>query len=77
LKDNAPLDYFTKILNQIAQNNVALGTIESVELLKQNLEANDIPETILTATAETYKDFLLTRRKLISNRIKKYYYEWL
>ena len=77
LKDNAPVDYFTKILNQIAQNNVALGTIESVELLKQNLAANDIPETILTATAETYKDFLLTRRKLISNRIKKYYYEWL
>lgn len=77
IKDAAPVDYFNKIQEQINVSNIMLGTIDTAELLKQNLEANDIPESVLTATSETYKEFLLTRRKLMSNRIKKYYYEWL
>lgn len=77
LKDAAPIDYFEKIKSQINNGKLLLGTIDDNALLLKNLEANDIPVEVMKGTFENYDEFLLKRRRLMSNRIKKYYYEWL
>jgi hypothetical protein len=68
-----PSDYFKEILSQISGGKRKYGNIiERKELLK-NLRENCIPSEILEEEI-SYEDFLVKRRKLISEKIKKYYF---
>jgi len=74
IKDNAPLLYFGRIRDAISNGSIELGTIDSHEDLIQNLIENDIPESVINRDHTTYAEFLQERRQLMSQRIKKYYY---
>lgn len=70
----APCEYFTKALEQCKNGQCCVGTILSEEELKNNLKTNCIPERVLTMQASDYDEFLLERRKMMAEKIKKYYY---
>ena len=70
----APSEYFTKALEQCNNNQCSVGTILNEEDLKNNLKMNCIPERIFSMQASDYDEFLLERRKMMAEKIKKYYY---
>ncbi len=70
----APSEYFTKALEQCHNNQCSVGTILNEEDLKNNLKTNCIPEKIFSMQASDYDEFLLERRKMMAEKIKKYYY---
>jgi len=70
----APSEYFTKALEQCHNNQCSVGTILNEEDLKNNLKMNCIPEKIFSMQASDYDEFLLERRKMMAEKIKKYYY---
>ncbi|WP_153846632.1 MULTISPECIES: GmrSD restriction endonuclease domain-containing protein [Sphingobacterium] len=74
IKDHAPQLYFGRIKDAISNKSIELGTIDSHEDLIQNLIENDIPESVINRDHTTYAEFLQERRQLMSQRIKKYYY---
>lgn len=69
----SPIEYMTKVRNQIESNIFDICTIDSESLLMENLIQNDIPLTILDADQSNYKDFLKLRRIMMANKIKLYY----
>ena len=70
----APSEYFTKALEQCNNNKCSVGTILNEEDLKNNLKMNCIPERIFSMQASDYDEFLLERRKMMAEKIKKFYY---
>lgn len=70
----APCEYFTKALEQCKNGQCCVGTILNKEELKNNLKTNCIPERVLTMQANDYDEFLLERRKMMAEKIKKFYY---
>lgn len=68
-----PKAYFSELLNQVKTNNMTYGAITDKKELLVNLKENCIPETILEADIGNYNLFLQKRRKLIAQKIKKYY----
>lgn len=70
----APSEYFTKALEQCHNNQCSVGTILNEEDLKNNLKINCIPEKIFSMQASDYDEFLLERRKMMAEKIKKFYY---
>lgn len=70
----APSEYFTKALEQCHNNQCSVGTILNEEDLKNNLKMNCIPEKIFSMQASDYDEFLLERRKMMAEKIKKFYY---
>lgn len=73
IKDSAPADYMERIGQQIGDGELRLGEITEVHELKENLDANAVPDSIYTTTAESYGDFLTERRLLMSHFIRDYY----
>ncbi|MBC7653063.1 MAG: DUF262 domain-containing protein [Oligoflexus sp.] len=69
----SPLEYMDKVKKQIAAKVYDISTIDSEELLNENLLQNDIPVSIAEATYEDYEDFLKNRRVAMAKRIKNYY----
>jgi hypothetical protein len=69
-----PQDYFELIMDQIANNNKLVSGISSHEELRENLRANCVPPEIIQMTIDDYSDFLVLRRKLMSTKIKEYYF---
>jgi hypothetical protein len=72
--NKAPQDYFTEILEQCKGGDLKYGGIASLEELHTNLLANCIPDSIFTMTAEHYDDFLKSRRQLMAEKMKEYYF---
>lgn len=72
--DKSPEEYFGKLLEQVTNGEKIYGAIDSETELKSNLRMHCIPESIFEMGIEDYDEFLLQRRKLISNKIKDYYY---
>ncbi len=68
-----PKDYFNLILKQIKDKKMLYGGITNKEELLKNIKENCIPEMILKADIDDYNEFLKQRRKLIAEKIKKYY----
>ena len=75
ISDDAPFEYFSKVEKQCDDGNILLGNIASRELLTKNLEENCIPSDIISMSVTDYDDFLVNRRKLMAQMIKKYYNE--
>jgi hypothetical protein len=72
--DAAPREYFRVLFDQCATKELKLGNIIDFDLLKENLAANCIPESIVDMDAANYEEFLLERRRLMARKIKDYYF---
>jgi len=72
--DKAPNEYFNVVFEQCVSKELKFGNFSDIELLKENLSTNCIPENIISMVAADYKEFLLERRKLMAKKIKGYYY---
>ena len=72
--EKAPNEYFKSIFEQCDSKEMKFGNITDINLLKENLNINCIPENIISMDVNHYEDFLLERRKLMAKKIKNYYY---
>ena len=70
----APNEYFTKAKEQCCVGECCIGTILNEYELLKNIETNCIPASIFDMQACNYDEFLQERRKLMAEKIKKYYY---
>ena len=71
----APHEYFAEALKQCETKKITCGSITDLELLKQNLATNCIPFAVTQMSHENYTEFLETRRKLMAQKIRAYYYK--
>lgn len=69
-----PHIYFSEAIAQCESKQIACGSITSLEELKENLTANCIPFEACNFSYKDYEDFLATRRKMMAEKIKNYYY---
>ena len=74
ISDDAPNVYFDKAENACADGKAYYGNIDNMDDLKENLKANCIPENISEMNFKDYESFLNLRRKMMAEKIKKYYY---
>lgn len=72
--DKSPEVYFDKVLNQCHDKELIYGGINDMSELHNNLKSNCIPESIFTMNITNYEEFLIARRKLMAEKIKKYYH---
>jgi len=68
-----PSVYFSKVWNQLINQNYVIGNLKTEDAIKKNLDDNCIPVEIKNWTFENYEEFLLQRRKLMAAKIKEYY----
>jgi len=62
------------VRTQCEDNELKYGNIKTIESLASNLKQNCIPEEIFDMEHYSYDEFLLKRRRLMADKIKKYYY---
>jgi hypothetical protein len=72
--DKAPNEYFKTVFEQTDNKDLKYGNISDIDVLKENLRINCIPENIISMDADKYEDFLLERRKLMAKKIQAYYH---
>jgi len=72
----APQEYFKMAFNQCIDQKAKIGIILSEALLKDNLTKNCIPLNIINYSSENYEEFLIQRRILMAEKIKKFYYSF-
>ena len=72
-KYNQVANYFSKVWNQLINQNYVIGNLKSEEAIKKNLDDNCIPIEIKDWSFENYEEFLLQRRKLMASKIREYY----
>lgn len=71
---NQPPDvYMARIADQIETGVLALGEITDQHDLNANLEENALPSNFAEVDASNYKEFLVERRNLMAQKIRKYY----
>lgn len=73
IKDQAPKEYMGNVQKQCLTDGLKIGEIKDPEELKHNLEVNCVPESIFNLTAEDYPEFLEERRRMMAQKIKRYY----
>ena len=71
--DDAPADYFGKVVAQCNTKSITLGNITDLTLLAKNLEENCIPQSVKNMSFSDYEGFLAERRKLMAEMMKRYY----
>lgn len=71
--DKEPKKYFSEILSNIENGNMAYGAITDKMDFDNNLKENCIPQEIIEYKTGDYEVFLEKRRKLIAEKIEKYY----
>lgn len=69
-----PKDYFGIIKNQIENKSKQMTGITSEKELLDNLKMNCVPNEIMNMNTEDYSDFLALRRKLMSEKMRDYYF---
>lgn len=69
----APKDYFSKALAQCNTKKAEVGSIIDKDELMSNLSANCIPADVFDMEFSDYERFLSERRKLMAEKIRKYY----
>lgn len=70
----APCEYLTEALTQCDTKIVTCGSITDLEQLKKNLEVNCVPFEACEMDYNDYSAFLETRRKMMAQKIKNFYY---
>lgn len=73
ISDDAPSEYFGRAVRQCETKKLELGNITDSDKLKENLAENCIPESTLFMDASRYDEFLMERRKLMANMMRRYY----
>lgn len=73
IKDQAPKDYMAQVRKQCADGNPIYGGIDSLEKLEVNMEANCIPQEIFDMDYTLFEAFLEKRRRLMAQKIRRYY----
>ena len=71
--DDAPNEYFSRVVNQCNGGKLTIGNIVTVDELKSNLEENALPENIIDMTVDDYDEFLQVRRVKMAELIEAYY----
>ena len=71
--DKAPDVYFKLAFEQCDTKIIQCGSIIDLGKLQENLRANCIPEGVENMNKDNYEEFLIERRKLMAQKIKKYY----
>lgn len=74
ITNKAPKVYMGEVNQQCISKNPTIGSIVDKELLEENLKENCIPKNFDEMDINDYDEFLKERRKLMANKIKKYYY---
>jgi hypothetical protein len=69
----SPSIYFNELLEQCRSGKLKYGAIQSNEELLNNLQTHCIPESIFHIEIDGYDNFLIERRKLMAEKMKKYY----
>lgn len=69
-----PKDYFRLIIDKILNNDNLVTGIETEQDLHENLKMNCVPSEIINMDIDNYSEFLELRRKLMSQKIKDYYF---
>lgn len=69
----APNEYFSIVFDQCESKVAKYGNIVDMDTLRSNLATNCIPNDIQNMQAVDYDNFLLLRRKMMAQKIKKYY----
>jgi len=73
IRDRSPKDYFSEILENCKKGVSRYGAIVDLAELKNNFKMHCLPESMEHKTVNDYSDFLVERRKLISDKIRNYY----
>jgi len=69
----APTVYMLKVIAEVNNGSRNLTTLDSENVLWENLKENDIPLLINDCDHSSYNEFLRRRRNLMANKIKTYY----
>ena len=73
VRDDAPNIYFSKVLKQCENGNIAFGNISDRGIMMKNLEENAIPYDVVEMTIDDYDRFLEERRFLMAKLVERYY----
>ena len=71
--EKSPGDYFSEARAACESDTNYFGDLATVWELRQNMDANCIPEDIFDMGAEDYDGFLTERRALMAKRIRAYF----
>ncbi len=69
-----PEEYFNKILDEMENQTNTLSGISNMVELENNLMVNCIPKEIISMKIDNYEDFLTSRRRLMADKMKEYYF---
>lgn len=73
ISDDPPCVYMRKVMNQCHTKKPVYGGIVDKDVLKENLRQNCVPDGFENMDINNYEKFLLERRKLMAQKIHKYY----
>jgi hypothetical protein len=71
--DKAPEAYFKELRSQCSGGGKKYGGITDEGEMRENLEANCIPASLLDGDIPPYDDFLEERRKLMALKVKQWF----
>ena len=71
---NKPIEqYLKEIKEQCEGGELKYGGIDNFNLIVENFEQNAIPLTIFDMTMDNYQEFLNQRRRLMAQKMRRYY----
>lgn len=70
----SPKEYMGIVLEQMKTEKLKLGSIKDQATLTENMTSNCVPKDFFEMEVGDYKDFLKVRRRLMAEKIKKYYF---
>lgn len=73
ISDDAPVLYFSRIVQQCSTKEPVIGNITDLEVLQQNIAENALPSDVISMTVADYDRFLAERRHLMARMIEEYY----
>lgn len=73
ISDEAPADYFAKVVHQCSTKKAEIGNIMEMDALEHNIADNALPSEIVNMTVDNYDEFLNKRRHLMAKMIEVYY----
>lgn len=71
--NRVPKNYFSDVVEQCSGGPLKYGGIANTDTFKQNLAANCVPESVVSMDISDYEEFLMLRRALMAQKIKRYY----
>jgi hypothetical protein len=74
LGNRPPKEYFEGLQEQCAGGQLKYGSINTIEVLTDNLRMNAVPQSILNYDVNNYEMFLSERRQLMARKIRDYYF---